>query len=52
MEFFDPAGEFPQLHPTVDVWMVDVNPEQPLASLCENHVEEQRSDITEVNRSP
>jgi len=53
IEFFDPVQEFPQFLSTVDVWMVDVNPQQPVASVCKNHIKEWRSgDIAEVNRGP
>ena len=53
IEFFNPVDELPQFRPARDVEMVGVNFEQPLASVCENHVEEWGSiDVAEVNRSP
>ena len=38
IEFFNPVDELPQFRPTLDVEMVDVNFEQPLTSVCENHI--------------
>lgn len=52
IELFDPLDELPQIFPTPDVRIVDMNPEQPLVSVCDNHTEELRSDVTEVNRGP
>ena len=52
IEFFDPVDKLPQSRHTIDVEMVDVNLERPVASVGEGHIEEWRSDITKVNRSP
>ena len=52
IEFFDPVDKLPQFRDMIDVEMVDVNLERPVASVGEGHAEEWRSDITKVNRSP
>ena len=52
IEFFDPVDELPQFFHTINVRIVEVNLEWPLAGVNEGHIEEWRSGVAQVDRVP
>ena len=52
MEFLDSVDEFPELREAFKVTMVDVECEQLVARVWQDHVEEWSSRLLEINCSP
>lgn len=52
VEFFEPVDEFPELRETVKFMVIDVNCEQLIACVRQDHVEERDGCLLEVNDGP
>lgn len=52
MEFFDSVNEIPERQEAVEVMMVDVNCEQPVACVGQGHIEERNGRLPEVDGGP